>query len=89
MVSSLGQLHEDCVSKNMVPLCFPGYIMQIKCVNCFSITTFKSKNDFLVMFFVWPICFVWGEFVFTPTAPYIVHLLKVHCNFISLGKLCK
>ena len=27
--------------------------------------------------------------MFAPTAPYIIHLLKVHCQSVSLGKLCK
>ena len=27
--------------------------------------------------------------MFAPTAPCIIHLLKVHCHSVSLGKLCK
>ena len=27
--------------------------------------------------------------MFAPTAPYIVNLLKVHCHYVSLGKLYK
>ena len=44
---------------------------------------------FLVIFAVRPMHFVWGEFVFAPTVPYTVHLLKVHCHSVSLGKLYK
>ena len=41
------------------------------------------------IFAVRPMHFVWGEFVFAPTALCIVHLLKLHCHSISLGELCK
>ena len=44
---------------------------------------------FSVIYPVRPIHFVWEEFVLASTAPYIVHLLKVHCRSVSLGKLCK
>ena len=43
----------------------------------------------MALFAVLPIPFVWGEFVFIPTALYVVHLLKVHCHSVSLGKLYK
>jgi len=43
----------------------------------------------LVIFAVQHIHFVWGEFVFAPTVPCIIHLLKVHCHSVSIGKLYK
>ena len=33
--------------------------------------------------------FCMGEVVLAPTAPYIIHLLKVHYHSVSLGKLYK
>ena len=36
----------------------------------------QKLGRLLVIFAVWPMRFVWGEFVFTPTALYTIHLLK-------------
>jgi len=76
----------SCI-KNTVPLCFSGHTIQVKHVDCFSITAFKKKlRQILVIFAVWHIHFIWEEFEFAPTMLYIVHLLKVHCHSVSLGK---
>jgi len=56
----------------------------MKHADCHSI---QKLGWFLAIFAVRPIHFIWGEFVFTPTASYIVHWLKVHCHSISLSEL--
>jgi len=60
----------------------------MKHVDCFTITLFESYSNFCcspVHFAIERIC------VRAPTAPYIVHLLKVHCHYmyVSLGNLYK
>ena len=41
------------------------------------------------IFVAWLYILPQEEFVFAPTALYIIHLLKVHCCSVSFGKLCK
>jgi len=50
---------------------------------------YQKLRQFLALFAVWLIHFVWEEFVLTPTALYIAHLLKLYCHPVSLGELCK
>ena len=49
----------------------------------------QKLGRFLVIFAVRHINFVWVNFVLAPTASYIIHLLKVHCNSVYLSELYK
>ena len=57
----------------------------MKCVNCSSIMLFESQGGFCSRLYILP----QENFVFAPTAPCIIHLLKVHCCSVSLGQLYK
>ena len=66
--------------------CHSVFLRKLSCGHdCFSITLLESLGDFCCS----PVHFAIGRICVCSTTPYIIHLLKVHCYYASLGKLYK